>query len=277
MLRCCSFLALAALGVLWSAPKLSIEQAFFQQFEDGPPQAIDYRYNPGETVHFSFHIAGFARSSDDQVRILYRILVRDPQGVDVVKPIEGHLDTTLSPEDKHWTPIVRDNFALPPLAAAGVYQVFLSAKDEIGGAGAETAMSFQVAGDTVVPSNTLTVRNFRFLRSESAPQPVETPAYRPGDTVWAKFDMTGYKFGENNRFEIGYGIQVLTPDGKVNYSQPEAATATNQSFYPQRSTPAELSVVLPKDLPTGEYTLVLTVHDKIGGQTYETRQKFSVE
>ena len=135
----------------------------------------------------------------------------------MVKPIEGHLDTTLSPEDKHWTPIVRDNFALPPLAAAGVYQVFLSAKDEIGGATAETGMSFQVAGDTVVPSNTLTVGIFVFSVRNPLLSPWKLRRHTGPATrhCWAKkFDITGYRCGENNRFEIGYGIQVLTPMAK---------------------------------------------------------------
>ena len=32
--------------------------------------------------------------------------------------------------------------------------------------------------------------------------------YQPGDTLWAKFDITGYKFGENNRFSVDYGLAI---------------------------------------------------------------------
>ena len=61
----------------------------------------------------------------------------------------------------------------------------------------------------------------------------------------------------------------------MNYSQPEAATADDQIFYPQRSTPAELSVVLPKDLPTGEYTMVLRYNDKLAARHTKPGEIFS--
>jgi hypothetical protein len=34
---------------------------------------------------------------------------------------------------------------------------------------------------------------------------------------------------------------------------------------------------LAKDQPRGDYTIVLAVRDNLGQQSYETRQKFSVE
>ena len=89
--------------------------------------------------------------------------------------------------------------------------------------------------------------------------------------------MTGYKIGEKNLFDIGYGLVVLRADGTVAYSQPEAANSKDTPFYPQRYQPGELSLNMPKDIAKGEYTIVLTVHDQVGQQTCETREKFSIE
>jgi hypothetical protein len=38
-----------------------------------------------------------------------------------------------------------------------------------------------------------------------------------------------------------------------------------------------LNLNFPKDQKLGEYTIVLTVRDNLGGQSFETRQRFSVE
>jgi len=134
-----------------------------------------------------------------------------------------------------------------------------------------------VRGHDVAPSQTLAVRNFRFFRGENDDKPIQTAAYRPGDSLWARFDMTGYKIAEKNLFDIGYGLVVLRADGSVAYSQPEAATSKEAPFYPQRYQPGELSLNMPKDIAKGEYTIVLTVRDNVGQQTCETRETFSIE
>jgi hypothetical protein len=95
--------------------------------------------------------------------------------------------------------------------------------------------------------------------------------------VWARFDITGYKLGPGNAFEVQYGLSVIRPDGQPGFSQPEAATLKDQSFYPRRFTPAALSLTLPANIVKGTHTIVLTVRDKIGNQTVESQQKFSVE
>jgi hypothetical protein len=166
---------------------------------------------------------------------------------------------------------------VPPLADSGRYEISVKLRDELAATDATIRVPFFVEGRDVTPSDALTVRNFRFLRAEADEKPLAVPAYRPGDTVWARFDMTGYKVGPGNRFEVAYGLTVLRPDGTASYSQPEAATDSNESFYQQRYAPGELSLNCPHDLPKGEYTLVLLVRDKVGGQTFETKQKFSIE
>ena len=73
------------------------------------------------------------------------------------------------------------------------------------------------------------------------------------------------------------GVAVLNADGKELFAQPEAAAESKESFYPQLRVPGALSLKLDSNVPAATYTLVVTVHDKIGGQTAEYRDTFRVE
>ena len=196
----------------------------------------------------------------------------------MLKPVqEGKIETTVTQEDKDWKPKLHETIVVPPLADSGEYVVVVKLSDELAKTAEEKRAVFHIKGRDVAPSDTLTVRNFRFLRNEDEDRPLVVAAYRPGDSVWAKFDMTGYKFGEKNQVDIEYGLTVLREDGSVAYSEPQAANQKIQTYYPQRYQPGELNLNLAKDQPLGKYTVVLTVHDNVGQQMYETRETFSVE
>ena len=278
------FLLTIGAAILAAAPaekKLAIVRPMFSQIEDGSPVSSGFEFMPGETIHFSCQIEGYKRTEDkdenEKVLMTYQVEARDARGV-LLQPVQdGKEAATLTSEDKNWMPKIRETIVVPPLADSGEYQVLVKVKDELAGGAAESHATFTVKGREVAPSDTLTVRNFRFLRGEEDEKPLQVAAYRPGDAVWARFDMTGYKFGEGNQFDVEYGLQVLRADGSVALSQPQAATEKNQSFYPQRYQPGVLNVNLAKDQKLGEYTVVLTVRDNIGSQVYDTREKFTVE
>lgn len=266
--------------------KLTIVHAAFAQSEDGPPVASDFQFVPGDTIFFSCQTAGYKKIPVDpkapvedksNMYLSYTLEVRDSRGALLQPPQDGKVQTTVSAEDKDWLPKIRESFAVPPLADSGDYQVIVKVTDELAATTAESQVKFSVLGRAVEPSDALVVRNFRFLRGEDDAKPLKVAAYRPGDSVWARFDMTGYKLGEHNQFDIEYGLAVLRTDGSVAYTEPHAASAKDQTFYPQRYQPGVLSLNLAKDQPLGEYTILLTVRDNLGQQTYETRQKFSVE
>jgi hypothetical protein len=89
--------------------------------------------------------------------------------------------------------------------------------------------------------------------------------------------MTGFRYGDRNTIELSYDVAVQNPDGKVIYSQPNAAVEKSFSFYPKPYVPGGMSLSLQPDMRKGEYTVVLTVHDVMGHQNYETRHAFQVE
>jgi hypothetical protein len=58
---------------------------------------------------------------------------------------------------------------------------------------------------------------------------------------------------------------------------PQAATESDESFYPQRKIPGGLSLNLDGKIPVGTYTVVVTARDTIGNQSVEQRETFRVE
>lgn len=260
-----------------AAKKLAIVGTAFSDMDDGAVAAKDDQFVPGETLFFRCQVEGYKRSETNELKISYEVAAADSQDVALQLPEKGSIATKLSPEDKDWMPKLRYSVIVPPLAQSGEYHIVVRVKDELGDATAEARATFVVRGHDVAPSETLAVQNFRFFRGENDAKPIQIAAYRPGDSLWARFDMTGYKIGEKNLFDIGYGLVVLREDGSVAYSQPEAAVSKEAPFYPQRYQPGELSLNMPKDIAKGEYTIVLTVQDNVGQQTCETREKFSIE
>jgi hypothetical protein len=271
-------------GLAAAADKsLTIVHPVFSISEDGPPEASDEDYVPGETVYFSCQTEGYRKSDkpDDYgkqtIALEFQVEVRDKSGT-LLMPIQtGKIETTVTQEDKDWKPKFRETIVVPPLADTGEYSVRVKVSDKLAKTTDEKTFVFHLKGRDVAPSDTLIVRNFRFLRGEDDAKPLKVAAFSRGDAVWAKFDMTGYKFGEKSAVDIEYGLTVLREDGSVAYSEPQAANQKIQSYYPQRYQPGELNLNLAKDQPLGKYTIVLTVHDNIGQQMYETRETFSVE
>src|SRR5580693_2465620 len=269
--------AVAPLSGATAEKKLAIVKLAFAQSEDGPGLTSTYEFLAGESVFFSCLVDGYTKSDKDEISLTHQIQSKDARGVLLQAPTSGKVEATLAPEDKDWRPKLRDTIVIPPLADSGEYHVLVKVRDERDQRTAEANATFHVRGRDVAPSDTLLVRDFRFLRGEDDTKPLQVAAYRPGDSLWARFIMTGYKMGEKNQFDIEYGLTVLRADGTVAYSEPHAAAQKDQPFYPQRYQPGVLNLNFPKDQVLGEYTIVLAVKDNLGGQSFEMRQKFSVE
>jgi hypothetical protein len=268
---------------------LQLLAAGVRQIEDGPPVPPGTTFVPGETVYYSVQVTGYTAISGaapgttpaDQdtrkVRLNYKMDAFDPKGVKVVETIESILDTTISQQDKEWKPKVRSEILLPTFAPPGEYKVVTTVTDDVSKSSASSETRFEVVGRSVESSAELTIRNFGFYRSEDDVKPIATAAYRAGDTLFARFDMVGFRFGERNTIDLSYDVAVLNPDGKEIYSQPNAAVEKSFSFYPKPFVPGGMNLSLQPNMRKGDYTVVLAIHDLIGRQNYETRQSFSVE
>ncbi len=256
---------------------LGIVNAAVHQTEDGPVIATGADFLPGETVFYSFQVAGYNTSPVKKLRLNYRIETTDPKGVPIVDVAESVLDANLADEDKEWKPIIREAILIPSAAPPGIYRITAKVTDDISKTVATSETSFRVGGVAVEPSSELTVRNFGFYRSENEPRPIATPVFRPGDNLFAKFDITGFRYGDRNTIEVSYDVAVFTAEGKRLFEQPKAAEEKSFSFYPKPYVPGGMSLSLQPNMRPGQYTIVLTLHDEIGHQTHESKQTFQVE
>jgi len=232
---------------------------------------------PGETMFFSFQVDGFTASSADRVHLSYKIDALDPHGVRLMEPAAAEIEETLAPEDKNWKPTVRQEIVIPPLAGSGTYKIVISVSDLVAKATATKEVPFEVRGRSVDPSDTLVIRNVRFYRSEDDREALPKAVYRPGDAVWARFDIIGYKYGDGNAIDVSYDVSVLSSSGKVLYTQAPAGEDRSQAFYPKRYVPAVFSLATKHDTRPGEYTVAITAHDGVGSQTFEARHSFTIE
>ncbi len=256
---------------------LVVVNPILQQFEDGPPLARDYKFLPGETIFFSFQVQGYQLSPDRQVRLTYSLETLDSDQIRLAEPTSEKLEAATTEQDKDWLPRIRYSVLLPPYALPGQYRIAARVKDELSGREAATEMKVVVGGRVVEMSDSLTLRNFRFLRGEEDTEPLRTAAYKGGDSLFARFDVTGYKIGEKNRILVICGISIVAPSGKEMFSEPRAAVDEEETFYPKRYFLGAFSLnVQPKTTP-GVYTLVISVRDEVGGRTYQSRQPFRIE
>jgi len=274
------------MGVVWVAllaattaapPPLGIVKAALHQYEDGPALAPEYVFAPGETVFFDFLVQGYKVSSEQRIELECRIEAVDAEGTLLAEPFRQEIKVELAPEDKDWMPKVRHSVPAPPLGDPGTYRIRILVRDLLAGSETRLEIPFRTGGRQVAPSDTLVERNFRFLRSEEDRTPLRVAAYRPGDALWARFEIRGYKHAEKNQVHVEYGLEVLGPGGQSLYREAQAAVEQSSSFYPKRYLPGSLSLNLQANARPGEYTIVLRLRDLVGGQESESRHSFKIE
>ena len=259
----------------------SVDRIALHQFEDGPELGPNHAFLPGESVFFSCRLSGYqpAVTGDNQrsVKMSWTVDVTDPAGIPLVAGAKGEIAEPISPQDKNWYPKFLHHFNIPPFAPGGAYHIKVTARDEVAKADLTSQLEFQVRGHAVEPSPVLAARNLRFVKDETDGPPLDPAIYHPGETLWARFDMTGYKYGDKNHYSVEYGLAILRESGEQVFAQPAAAADSSEGFYPQRYVPGAVSLNLQADVPEGRYTLVITMEDKVGGQMAEGRREFRIQ
>ena len=271
-----AFVLLALAASLAAAP-LEVLRPAISDRDGGAVLPASFDHVPGDTLFYSCRVGGYGKTADEKIHLGYTVEAADPQGVPIMEPFHQEIVDEVSPQDKEWMPKIQTEIMVPPLAGSGTYKITVKVEDLVAKTKAESSVPFQVRGRVVTPSETLTVRNFQFFRSEEDTQPVEKAAYRPGDGVWARFDITGFKYGPKNKTDVSYVTSIITEAGKVLWTQPQPEAEQSESFYPKRYVPAAMGITLQNNIRTGTYTIAVQVKDAVGDQTYETRQTFTVE
>ncbi len=263
-------------------PTLAIVDAGVQQSEDAPRVTSGFRFLPGDYLYFEFGIAGFSVKSEHRnevrkISLSYELGLEDAKGVPLAPFSSGAIQAELNPEDKHWTPKRRASFLIPSFVAAGDFHVHVTVKDLVANSETSEDFPFHIGGIGIQAANAITLEGFRFLRGENDGEPLAIAAYNPGDTVYVRFEMLGFKTGSRNEYHLSYGITVLGPDGKPFVEQPKAAELADSSFYPAQYLPGDLTVTTAANSSRGGYVLMITVHDLIAKTSYQVKKVFSLE
>ena len=256
---------------------LAIVRPIISDSDGGGALPAAFEHIPGDTLFFSCRIANYQKTADEKIHLAYSVEAFDAAGVPIMEEFKNEITDEVSPQDKEWMPKIATEVSLPPLAGSGTYKIVIKASDLVAKSNTELSVPFQVHGRDVAASDTLIVRNFRFFRSEEDEQALEMPVYRPGDAVWAKFDITGFKYAAGNKIDVSYSTSVVDSSGKTLWTQPEPAGEQTASFYPKLYVAAEMSIALQKNIRPGAYTIAVQVKDGVGNQTYEGKNTFTVE
>ena len=260
-----------------SAAGLEVVRPIIAQSDGGVASPPGFEHVAGETLFFSCRIAGYGKTPEEKAHVAYSVQAFDPKGVPLTEIYKNEMVTDVTPQDKEWMPKIATEIQIPPLVAAGTYKVLVKIEDLVANTKAELAVPFEVRSKNVEPSETLVVRNVQFFRGEEDTQALQKAVYKGGNSLWMRFDLIGFKYGEKNRIDVSYQASVLTAGGKVLWTQPEPATEQSESFYPKRYVAASMSITLAPNTTPADYFIAVKAIDAVGKQTYETKQPFTVE
>lgn len=256
---------------------LKILRPIISQSEDGTPLEGGEAFLPGEQLFFSFQVENYRIGDNGKVQLTGHVQAFDPKGVPIASKDEEVIGTSVGDEDKSWKPKLRSQIQIPSIAPPGTYKIMFDVIDQQTRQSASGEAAFPVRGRAVEASPALAIRNLGFYRTQEEPAALRIPAYRAGDILWVRFDVTGYKYGEQNSIDVAYDVAVLRSNGEQLFSQPDAAVEKSQAFYPQPWIPAEFNLSLQSTMSAGTYTLLLTARDGTGNQTTTARADFRVE
>jgi hypothetical protein len=262
---------------------LTIVDARVESSEDAPAVSPGYEFLPGDFLYFQFQVAGFKVNGNEYngprtISLAYVIEARDSQGILLAPPENGTIQEEVSAQDKDWTPKRRASFLLPSYVAYQDCHVSVTVDDLIAKTTAHQELPFTLAGRKIETAGSLAIQNVRFLRTSEDDAGLQVVAYRPGDTIWARFDMTGFKLGPRNSVQLSYDVAVHRPDGRVIFHRENAARQKLEGlFYPPQVVPGVLSVTTTPDLPRGEYTFIIFLKDEIGQKNARVERKVDME
>jgi hypothetical protein len=273
------FFALFAIQQVAAQPV--IRDFVFRQFEGGPAWDAGQTARSGDNLVFSFSIGGLKTFETDneekKIRYEWTAQALDPKDVALAEPLSGKQEAEILPEDKDWVPKISGTVKLPDFLPGGSFHLTVSVRDAVANVSTKSEFSFPVAGPPNKAADTIVIQDVRFFREEASNEPISPAAYRPGDTIWIRFQMSGFQANSAKEVHVRYGYELKNPAGKVVFSQPQALEERRSYFYPPAYLPAILSFTPDAKVPRGEYTVFVAAEDAVSGQQVQSEQKFRIE
>ena len=253
---------------------LQIVKADILDSEGGYSIPTDSVFFPGETVYLRFEVDGYTRGDYDRVKLSWRIDSFGPSGDPLVMAEVGSVQNELAPQDKDWRPIIRHAPRIPDYAEAGGYQVTLEVIDELNSTKATKHLVIQVRGQLVPKGKGLTVRSFVFSKVETG-APLPEAVLAPGDTLWGRFYITGFRTDPDNSFDVHAELELRDGAGELLFTfDPQGEQGS--PYYPRRWLPGSFQLDLDNDIRPGSYSIVLLLLDKLGNQSLRRQKLFRV-
>jgi hypothetical protein len=265
----------AFLGAAFAAPK--IVNPVISRSDDGVNEPAGARYGAGDVLFFSCRIANYAKSPEQRVQLAYSVQALDPKGVPLMEIFKNEIAEEVAPQDKDWLPRISTEIAIPATVQPGAYKIAVNVEDLVAHATASLDVPFMVRGRVVPATDKLTVQNFHYYRAEEDTKPLDQPVYKVGDSVWIRFDVTGFHYGPKNQVDLSYLFQVLAADGSALWTAPEPVVDQGESFYPRSYVSGAFSIKVQSAVKPGEYAIGVKATDAVGKQTVEARQPFTVQ
>jgi hypothetical protein len=261
---------------------LKIVELSLRQYEGGQAWIPGYSPVAGETFAFDFKVDGFASVEgdfDDKIKLRFQAELVDSDGKPFAKPVSGESGVDVTEEDKKkdWKPKFSGEFQLPVLLRRQPATLRINVEDLVAEAKTTAERTFSIAGPEIPSDAPLGAQNFRFLRTEEDTEPLATVAYRQGDMVWGRFEISGFQTAEDGEVHVDYGLEVTTAEGKSLYAEEIAAEERKQFFYPPAYIPGVVSLQLQPNTPLGSYTIRLIVRDRRQGVEAESLHRFRIE
>lgn len=260
---------------------LRVAHAIWSKYEGGPPLQAPVSFDPGELVAFRARLAGFRMAEVEfqryRVFLTYEISAFDFRGIPIGETRKDIINEAIHQEDKDWLPAIQHTLFLPPLAEFGDYEIRIRVRDEISQRQASFTLPFRVNGKQLPSLSSVSVLNFGFYRAEADRSPMPEGVYRPGNTLWARFDVAGFRIEEKNRFQVVCDVQVKNESGAVLFEQPEALREDASPEYPRRYVPGVFSLAIKPGTPKGRYFIAVIARDLLSDETAEESFPFSIE
>jgi len=256
---------------------LQIVNPVLSRSDDGVAEPAGSQNIGGDTLFFSCRVAHYARSPEQRVSLEYSVQAFDPKGVPLMEVFKGAIAEEVAPQDKDWLPKISTEIAIPPAVPTGAYKIAVNVEDAVAHTTASLDVPFQVRGRAVPATGTLTVQNMRYYRGEDDTRPLDKPVYKAGDTLWVRFDVTGFQYGPNNRVDLSYVFSVLDAAGTPLFTSPEPAVDQGESFYPRPYASGAFSIAVQSAVKPGTYAIGIKATDGVGNKTVTAKQPFTVE
>ena len=276
-MRCLLFAALLP-AFLGAAPDaLQVVNPVLSRSDDGVGEPAGSQHIGGETLFFSCRIAHYAKSPEERVRLAYSVQAFDPKGVPLMEVFKGEIAEEVAAQDKEWLPKISTEIAIPPAVPTGAYKIAVNVEDAVAHTTASLDVPFQVRGRAVPETGTLTVQNMRYYRAEEDTRPLDKPVYKAGDSLWIRFDVTGFQYGPNNRVDLSYVFSVLDAAGTALWTAPEPVVDQGESFYPRPYVSGAFSITVQSAVKPGAYAIGIKATDAVASKTVMAKQPFTVE